>query len=469
MGQAIAGLPAGYEFGQQEEGIMAGCARKGLLWPPIIFISIILLAGCNLPSIGGAGPAVWIDRPLDGDKEPVSQPVLIQAHASDIDGIESFEFFAAGTSLGEVAAGGERLGEASLQWQPPGPGVYLLGVQAMDQKGDIGPLASVQVTVGDATETTAVTTSSPSALDALCASDALTAPMLLSPADGATITGPSMLSWSYPDALCHPASYFVDISPDASFNDISLGFGTLDYNETSREWPLPAGQCYYWRARAYVPDVSGPPSAAWTFCIGEIAATVEPPALTLTQNANCRSGPGTAYEAVTVLAKGEKAAIEGRNAENTWVYVKPLSGSRRCWISVVAGDLTGEWSQAPIVAAPPLPATVTPVAADTTSPVISDLTANPVLISALVQCGATPAITVISARVTDAGGVQRVIARVSGVGEFDMSPAGGDLYQVALGPFSEPGTLSIFVQAWDNAGNNALSGPIEAQVVNCPG
>jgi hypothetical protein len=50
-----------------------------------------------------------------------------------------------------------------------------------------------------------------------------------------------------------------------------------------------------------------------------------------------------------------------------------------------------------------------------------------------------------------------------------MSPAGGDLYQVALGPFSEPGTLSIFVQAWDNAGNNALSGPIEAQVVNCPG
>jgi hypothetical protein len=38
-----------------------------------------------------------------------------------------------------------------------------------------------------------------------------------------------------------------------------------------------------------------------------------------------------------------------------------------------------------------------------------------------------------------------------------------------LGPFNEAGTLTIFVQAQDSAGNTATSAPVEVQVVTCPG
>jgi hypothetical protein len=62
-----------------------------------------------------------------------------------------------------------------------------------------------------------------------------------------------------------------------------------------------------------------------------------------------------------------------------------------------------------------------------------------------------------------------VIARVSGVGEFEMSPTGDGYYQVTLGPFDEAGTLSVFVQVQDNAGNTATSAPLTVQMVACPG
>lgn len=66
----------------------------------------------------------------------------------------------------------------------------------------------------------------------------------------------------------------IDISEYASFADSSWGFGTLDHLETTRSWPLPSGQCYYWRMSAYVPDESGPASGAWRFCVAEAEVTV---------------------------------------------------------------------------------------------------------------------------------------------------------------------------------------------------
>jgi hypothetical protein len=75
----------------------------------------------------------------------------------------------------------------------------------------------------------------------------------------------------------------------------------------------------------------------------------------------------------------------------------------------------------------------------------------------------------VSATVTDAGGVSRVIARVPGVGEFEMNPVGGDVYQAVLGPFDYTGELSIIILARDNAGNSASAGPVTVQVVACPG
>lgn len=359
--------------------------------------------------------------------------------------------------------------KASIEWTPPGPGVYTLNVRAMDAQGNTNARtpASVQVTVSSDTST-----STPAPASGQCTAETLIAPLLLSPADGAAVTGEPLLTWSYPDTSCHPYSYAVDISSDATFTDISLGFGTLDYNETSRQWPLPAGQCYYWRVKAYVPDVNGPSSPAWRLCISDsTTATPSAATLTLLKNANCRQGPGTAYDSVDALLQGTSVAIEGRNEDSSWFWVLKPSGSGRCWISASVGTASGNWQVVPVKAAPPPPATATSTSApeDITPPEISDLSANPTLISVQTQCGSTPPTTLVRAHVTDPGGIARVVARVSGVGEFDMSPVGNEYYQVILGPFSEAGTFSVFVQARDNAGNTATSAPIEVQVVACPG
>jgi hypothetical protein len=440
---------------------------RHVLRSPTLFLICTLLAGCNF-SQPGAGPLIWIDRPLAGDDVSISQPVILQAHASDSDGIARFEFFVSDKLLGTVSADGGRMAEASMQWQPPGPGLYRLGVRAFDRPGNPGALASVEINIGGTIA--ALATSTPPALVATCAAGELAAPALLSPADGARVEGPPVLAWAYPDPSCQPASYAVDISPDASFVDNTLGFGTLDASETSREWPLLAGQCYVWRVRATVPGGSSPPSAAWTFCVGEVAPQVEMPTLTLIQTANCRSGPGTAYAVVEILTQGQVVTVEGRNAETTWFWVQRTTGTGSCWISKAVGELAGGWATAEIIAAPPLPITTTAVpTADSVPPVVSDLNAVPALISAVNPCGATPALTIVSARVSEAGGIQRVVARIPGEGEFTLSAVGGGLYQATLGAFSEAGSLSIFVQAWDSAGNAGQAGPITVQVVSCPG
>jgi len=452
------------------------------------------LAACNLPG-SGQGPTTWIDQPLDGAHFPLA-PLTIMAHASDANGVATIEFYISESLLAAVPAGGGRLGNASIEWMPPGPGIYIIAAGAVDSQGNTGPRAVSQITVG--TETPTPVPASPQ-----CALGALVAPVLLSPANGSTVGPEPLLAWSYPDATCQPYSYKIDISEDAAFTDIGWGFGTLDYNETSRQWPLPPGKCYYWRALAYVPDVNGPVSPAWTFCVEGATPTPTPvpdlpmpcqPTVTANVDTNVRAGPAKAYRIVGNVVTGQSANVQGRSESSfgNWWYIQHSGapgGHGWVWGDNVTAVCIPQ--NLPVVAAPPLvitktptplvitktptPAplvitdTPTPAPADLTPPDISDLSANPALISVLVPCGATPATTVIRARVTDPSGIASVVARVSGVGEFAMSPVGGGYYQVTLGPFGEAGTLFIDVQAQDNAGNTATSAWLTVQVVTCPG
>jgi len=424
--------------------------RSFILW----FVATALV-GCNLSSGGEASPNVWMDRPLNGETFPLA-PIIIQAHASDVDGVSAIEFYLADSLLASVPAGGGRLGEASIQWTPSAPGNYTVRARAVDNQGNIGPSTEVQIVVGAAGVTTETTTTTPASLQ--CEAGALVAPTLLSPADGATVESEPVLAWSYPDATCHPHSYRIDISEDASFADISLGFGTLDYNETSRSWPLPPGKCYYWRTLAYVPDVNGPASPTWRFCVASAAG----PSFTLNQNANCRAGPGTAYESLDVLMQGQTVSIEGRNSDSTWFWVRKPSGSGNCWLSAITGESVGDLSAVPIVSAPPLPTQPPTVEVDTTPPNISNYYASPVSIQQQ-GCG-EPSTTIVSASVSDAGGVGRVMARIPGYGEVEMTHVGGGAYQATVGPFSGTGEFSIFIFAWDNAGNGAQAGPFTIMV-----
>jgi len=108
----------------------------------------VLLAACGSP---GQGPMTWLDQPLDGSRLPLA-PVTILAHASDPDGVASFEFFIDQDSLATAPAGGGRLGEATVGWTPAEPGTYTIRARAVDSAGNTGSEATSVVTVGELVE-----------------------------------------------------------------------------------------------------------------------------------------------------------------------------------------------------------------------------------------------------------------------------------------------------------------------------
>jgi hypothetical protein len=114
---------------------------------------IAVLAITLVPQVCGAagqGPTTWLDRPLDGTTFPfpLTSPIIIQAHASDADGVATLEFFVEDVSLGTAAGGGNRLGEATVEWTPAAAGTYTIRARAIDVPGNAGSEASSTVIVG---------------------------------------------------------------------------------------------------------------------------------------------------------------------------------------------------------------------------------------------------------------------------------------------------------------------------------
>jgi len=243
--------------------------RKNCL--QLSFVLIIILSSCGTPS---GGPQAWLDWPLDDSTHPLA-PLTIQAHASDESGIAQFEFYVNDTLLSTVDSDGSRLSERIIEWSPPEPGTYDIKVRAFDSSGVPGGYAIATINIGGQTNEIIVTTT-PST-DLLCTLNQLVAPIQEAPADNSTVNTPVHFAWSdkaYLEIGCHPHSWRVDISEQSNFSDNSSGFGTLDHLETSRDWPLPAGKCYYWRVMAYVPDDNGPASVTRQFCIPAVLVPV---------------------------------------------------------------------------------------------------------------------------------------------------------------------------------------------------
>ena len=119
--------------------------QNKLITAKLLVFLCLVAAGCG--GAVGAGPQAWIDKPLDNSQFERG-PIIIQAHASDADGVASFRFFVDGQQINEVSAGGGRLGDASVEWQPPGPGSYTIEVRATDQAGNEGSPAFSTVIIG---------------------------------------------------------------------------------------------------------------------------------------------------------------------------------------------------------------------------------------------------------------------------------------------------------------------------------
>jgi len=118
---------------------------------------ITFLLACLLLNACGAsetGPQTWIDIPHDNTTVPLA-PIPIMAHASDNNGVESFEFYVNGEfkiSIEPRFDDNTRLGWAEWEFTPTRPGVYRIEVSAEDTSSSFGSPATSIITVTDEEE-----------------------------------------------------------------------------------------------------------------------------------------------------------------------------------------------------------------------------------------------------------------------------------------------------------------------------
>ena len=146
------------------------------------------------------------------------------------------------------------------------------------------------------------------------------------------LTGPSPLSPAIASAV--PSSTLIPATPTLQATVTAASSSTPTLQVTATLTPIPA--------------ISEP--------TGEFK-----------QNANCREGPGTAYNVVTSLLQGQTVPIDGRNEANTWWWVA-LPNSAHCWVSGVTVDVAGPVDDVPVVpTAPPPPSNLEASASCTNS------------------------------------------------------------------------------------------------------
>jgi len=84
--------------------------------------------------------------------------------------------------------------------------------------------------------------------------------------------------------------------------------------------------------------------------------TEVPPSLLVTQNAVCRSGPGTIYRIIGYLSEGDKTAIDGVvEGELLWWFISIDEGQKSCWISDSVVSVDGNIASVARLTPPPTP------------------------------------------------------------------------------------------------------------------
>ncbi len=403
---------------------------KPLKWffAAAVLTALLLLAACTAPT---QGPTTWIDRPLDGD-QVAQELVTIQAHASDASGVDKFEFYINEALLSSPAASGTRFSQATVEWIPPAPGTYVIRARAVGGSGSPGKDARAFILVG---ATNTVTQ----------------APLTITP----VVTAP-------PQPLCTPPKCGAD------------------------EVYFCAGNC---------PGGCGPGCATRTPSIIEptalpvedITPVPPPPIITITPAPVCAGAPVIASFSAnpSSITSGQSTTLSWgavTNATSAWIdpgiggvgtpgstRVNPAGTTTYTLTATGCGGTMRRQVTVAVNPAPPPPGitlvplplpiiTVPTPPADTTAPSISGVSVNPTSVSRS-GCGRTTTATV-SARVTDAGGVSRVVVRLGGVGggEYGMGAAGGDAYSATVGPLGSLGQVTIQIVAWDRAGNSSQAG-----------
>ena len=195
-----------------------------------------------------------------------------------------------------------------------------------------------------------------------CNTEALVAPNLLDPANGAVITdGAPVLIWDYPQD-CTTDEYLINLSTTADFSDTSLGDWTTTGSPSTSwlTWP-PLDDCmtYYWKVRALNGDTPSLASSTFSFRLDK-TGTCQPTVIGgsiihIQSNASCRFGPGEMYDNLTFVAVGDVVSLVARNDDSSWFYGRAPDGIL-CWVGAATGALTGDPAgQLPVRESPPTP------------------------------------------------------------------------------------------------------------------
>ncbi len=90
-----------------------------------------------------------------------------------------------------------------------------------------------------------------------------------------------------------------------------------------------------------------------------VALTPTPsvPTASVSQNTNCRTGPGTEYDLIGALLIGQTAEVIGKNTPSSYWVIKTPGGSGFCWLWGQFATVSGNTTNLPEY---PVPATPTP-------------------------------------------------------------------------------------------------------------
>jgi len=159
---------------------------------------------------------------------------------------------------------------------------------------------------------------------------------MLTPAKGG-----ETIAMEYTSPVAEKIIQLVQAGQDGSFTDSIL-----------------ADKAGTWQVKAFWQGTEKIASAESITC--EFQVKDSSPRLTISSDANCRSGPGTAYEAIAFGRPGDIMAVTARSRDGIWLY-GILNGSY-CWAYKGMGDLNVDIWSLPEREAPLLPVlpTITP-------------------------------------------------------------------------------------------------------------
>lgn len=86
--------------------------------------------------------------------------------------------------------------------------------------------------------------------------------------------------------------------------------------------------------------------------------------LSVLENTNCRSGPGTMYDWVTLISAGQMVEALARNSINDYYYVRnPNASSGFCWLWSQYSSISGNITTLPVFTPQPTPTVASPTPA----------------------------------------------------------------------------------------------------------